>query len=338
MTVRSAWLLPNGQTREDTRLTPVGTFAPESETRTRDGVIPGGDPFAAAGAGAMALQIGVGRALVQGTDAQGAYPVANDAPAILTFADGDAQFARIDAVVVRVYDELFDTDGQNLARIEIIQGERAETPTAPTLPSACLRLWDVTIPAGASAGVGGIDWTAALADRRRYTVAVGAVVPRGAASDVGAYDGQYADHGGVLKRWSVTAGQWQTYRPPSDVQTATGAAVVTAASGWTLHNAQAVRVSGMITVRVQIERTGPDYGPASSDGNLADLAMFTVAAGWRPNGIYGVERMPTIVTDSYGDGAGYLTPNTGLFELVSWGPGATVVKNRWHRVMITYPA
>ncbi|MDQ0949338.1 hypothetical protein QFZ24_003261 [Streptomyces phaeochromogenes] len=219
MTVRTAWLLPNGQTREDTRLAPVGTYAPESEMRTRDGVLPGGNPFAATGAGAMDLQIGAGRAVVQGTDAQGAYPAANDAPVTLTFADGGAQFGRIDTVALRVYDQLFDVNGQNLARIEIIRGPETAPPlTAPAMPSACLRLWDVTVPAGASAGVGGINWSAALADRRRFTVAPGGIIPRGwGLSFDGAYDGQYRDNGGVLERWSATARAWQTYRAPVEV-------------------------------------------------------------------------------------------------------------------------
>ncbi|MFD8005858.1 hypothetical protein [Streptomyces mirabilis] len=214
MTVRSAWLLPLTQTREDTRLTPVGTFAPESEMRTRDGVIAGGNPFAATSAGAMSLQIGAGRALVQGTDAQGAYPVSVDAPAVLTFTDGEAQFARIDSVALRVYDQLFDQAGQNLATVEIIRGTGSATPTAPSMPSACLRLWDVTVPAGASAGVGGIPWSSALGDRRRFTSAYGGIIPRGyGLAFNGAYDGQYRDNGAGLERWDAAAGTWEAYPP-----------------------------------------------------------------------------------------------------------------------------
>lgn len=220
MTVRAAWLLPGGagqpgQTREDTRLAPVGTTTPAGELTSRPGVIPGGDPFAATGAGAMSLQIGVGRAAVQGTLAQGAYPVAVDAPEVVTFADGDALFGRIDTVVLRVYDGLFDTSGQTLAAVEVVAGTPSETPAAPPVGTAALPLWDVAIPAGASAGVGGIDWTRALTDRRRYTVAVGGIAPDGSSSDVGAYDGQYRDNGGLLERWNAAAQTWVIYRPPA---------------------------------------------------------------------------------------------------------------------------
>ncbi|QKW51683.1 hypothetical protein [Streptomyces buecherae] len=341
MTVRSGWLLTSGQTREDTRLVPVGTMVPEDPMRTRAGVIAGGDSLAATSAGPMQVQIGTGRAVVQGTDAQGAYPVAVTAPEVLTVTDGDALHPRIDIVALRVRDGLYDPDsaGQTLATIEIIQGQPTTPPQPPALPPATLPLWHVAVPAGTSAGTGGVPWSSALADRRRYTAAYGGIIPRGTAADAGPYDGAYADHGGTLMRWSASAGAWQVYRhPPAPPVTATGSAVAVAAPGWTLHNAQGVRTAGMITVRVQVERTGPDYGPAASDGNLVDLLMFTVRPEWRPHAIYGVERMPTIVTDSYGDGAGYLTPNSGAFELVSWGPGAKVVKERWHRVLMTYPA
>ncbi|MGW3711341.1 hypothetical protein ACWDN6_14485 [Streptomyces albogriseolus] len=218
MTVRAAWLLPGGtgpgQTREDTRLAPLGTMTPADELTTRPGVIPGGDPFAATDAGAMSLQIGVGRAAVQGTLAQGAYPVAVDAPEVVTFTDGNAQFARVDTVVLRIFDGLFDVSGQTAATVEIVEGAASATPAAPTLEPACLPLWDVAVPAGASAGVGGIDWGSALTDRRRYTAAVGGIVPHGALADAGAYDGQYADVDGVLFRWSAADTEWQIYQEP----------------------------------------------------------------------------------------------------------------------------
>ncbi|GHB98644.1 MULTISPECIES: hypothetical protein [Streptomyces rochei group] len=219
--MRSAWLLPGGpsepgQTREDTRLSPLGTYTPESELRTRSGVIAGGDPFAATGAGAMRLQIGVGRAVAQGTDAQGAYPVCLDAPVTVDFPDGDAQFTRIDSVAVRVYDGLYDVNGQTLATVERVPGEARAVPVPPDMPSGAVRLWDVTVPAGASAGVGGINWSTALADRRPFTAAYGGIIPRGWGLGFdGAYDGQYRDTGTGLERWSAAEGAWQAYPPPA---------------------------------------------------------------------------------------------------------------------------
>ncbi|MBK3635204.1 hypothetical protein JHN52_20165 [Streptomyces sp. MBT97] len=285
MSVRSAWLLPNGQTREDTRLTPVGTYAPESEMRTRDGVIAGGNPFAATSAGAMSVQIGTGRALVQGTDAQGAYPVSVDAPVTLTFTDGEAQFARIDSVAVRVYDQLFDQYGQNLATVEIIRGTGSATPTAPSMPSACLRLWDVTVPPGASAGTGGIPWSSALGDRRRFTSAYGGIIPRGyGLAFNGSYDGQYRDNGAGLERWNAAAGAWAQYpatptRPVVTAQAAdpplnqTGAFVDFTAAAWP-RLTFTVPPSGAVFVTIG--------GQVSNRTTTASTAWMT----WRATGAY----------------------------------------------------
>ncbi|MFE9450628.1 hypothetical protein [Streptomyces sp. NPDC006739] len=285
MSVRSAWLLPLTQTREDTRLSPTGTFAPESEIRTRDGVIAGGNPFAATGAGAMSLQIGVGRALVQGTDAQGAYPIALDAPEVVTFTDGNAQFARVDTVALRVYDQLFDTNGQNLARIEVFIGNPASPPVAPTLPAACLRLWDVTVPAGASAGVGGINWSSALADRRRFTTSYGGIIPQGYGTNfAGAYNGQYRDNGSGLDRWNAVAGAWQAYpptptRPLSTKQVTaaplntTGAYVDFTAAAWP-RIAFTVPPSGAVFVTIS--------GQVCNRSTSASTAWMT----WRATGAY----------------------------------------------------
>lgn len=321
MTVRAAWLLPGGtaqgQTREDTRLAPVGTWSPENEVRTRDGAVPGGNPFAATDAGAMSLQVGTGRAVVQGTNAQGAYPVAVDAPVTLTFDDGAALFDRIDTVCLRVYDGLFDVHGQTLAAVEIVPGVAAETPAAPTLEPACLPLWDVTVPAGASAGVGGIDWTAALADRRRFTVAVGGIIPAGGGlSYDGAYDGQYRDNGTGLDRWNAGAEAWEQYpatptRPVETAQAAepsystTGTYVDFSASAWpritfTVPPSGAVFVSigGQVSNRASTTSTGwltwratgaytEAYGPQnglSAQGGRVIASRRVYRSGLTPGG------------------------------------------------------
>lgn len=330
MTVRSAWLLPLGQTREDTRLAPVSPVAHETPIRVRDGVLPGGDPFAATGAAAMQLQIGAGRAYVQGTDAQGAYPVANDGPVTLTFGDGDAQFARIDSVVIRVLDALFDQEGQNLARIEVVVGAPNATPTAPTLDPACLRLWDVTVPAGASAGVGGINWGSALADRRRFTTAAGGIIPRGyGLSFAGAYDGQYRDNGSVLERWSATAGAWQTYRTPRRTESTTTGFVI--ASTYTLNSFAARRNpdAGVCSFVAEVSRKGAQLDVPAA-GNINDETIGTLPSGWRP-----IIDADISVSDGFGEGTARLS-TAGVITLRTWTGNGALRSDRSIRVSSTY--
>ncbi|MBT3157343.1 hypothetical protein KQH42_07355 [Streptomyces sp. CHA1] len=330
MTVRSAWLLPQGQTREDTRLAPVSPVTHESPIRVRDGVLPGGAPFAATGAGAMQLQIGAGRAYVQGTDAQGAYPIANDGPITLTFTDGDAQFGRIDAVVVRVLDALFDEEGQNLARIEIVEGEPDATPTAPTLPPASLRLWDVAVPAGTSAGVGGINWASALADRRRYTTAAGGIIPRGWGLGFdGAYDGQYRDNGSVLERWSAPAGEWQTYRAPRRTESTTTGFVVS--SGYTLTSFTARRNpdAGLCSFYLDVSRKGAQLDVPAA-GNVNDETVGTLPSGWRP-----IIDADLSVSDGYGEGTARLT-TSGVLTLRTWSGNGSLRNDRSIKASATF--
>ncbi|MFF7295304.1 hypothetical protein [Streptomyces sp. NPDC008265] len=223
MTVRAGWLLPEGQTREDTRLAPIGTMAPEGTLTTRDGVIAGGAGLSATGTSAMQVQISTGRAIVQGTSVQGAYPVSVTAPVTLTVPDGHAQHPRIDAVVLRVIDTLYETAQQDAVQLEIISGTPAASPAAPATPTTGIKLWEILVPAGTSAGTGGISWASALTDRRRYTSAYGGIIPRGySLSFSGGYVGQYRDTGSELERWTGTAWEpvvkpivWQTLPIPA---------------------------------------------------------------------------------------------------------------------------
>ncbi|GGW19859.1 hypothetical protein GCM10018980_25380 [Streptomyces capoamus] len=331
MTVRAAWLLagpPDGQTRTDTRLAPLGTFAPEGELTTRDGVIAGGAPLMATGAGAMQVQVGIGRALVQGTTAQGAYPVAVTVPETLTVGDGNAQYPRIDSIVLRVYDGLFDAQGKTAVALELVVGTAQPSPVEPNLPPSSLRLWSITVPAGASAGTGGINWASALADRRRFTASYGGIIPRGwGTSFTGAYDGQFRDVGGVLERWNATAGKWETYRPPRDVETiSTGA---TAASGYSVTQYNARRVGGVCSFTVEVVRTGTAIS-VPAGGNISDQNVATLPAGWRP--AYDVEGA---ASDGYGDGGARIATN-GVVTLRTWVPGGSIQSGRNIRISAAY--
>jgi hypothetical protein len=216
MTVRTSWLLDSGQTRQDIRLSPLGTFTPTSPLATRSGVVPGSADgtmrlggFLASGSG-MTVTVLPGRAVVQTSDLQGAYPVALTEPVTLTVPDGNPQ-PRIDLIVLRVYDNLFDAQGRDEATLELIVGTPASMPQPPATPPGALVLHQITVPAGASAGTGGIPWSTALSGQRTATVAVGGIVPVTTDTSPGSYPGQYRDAGGALQRWDGTT--WQPYPP-----------------------------------------------------------------------------------------------------------------------------
>ncbi|MEV8056569.1 hypothetical protein AB0P37_08580 [Streptomyces antimycoticus] len=149
------------------------------------------------------------------------------APETLTVADGNGTLPRKDAVMIRVYDGLYDTSGQTAVALEIVQGTPAATPTAPTATGTAEKLYEITVPAGASAGNGGVPWSTAVADRRRTTVAIGGINAGGWSSSwSGSYAGQYRDNAGTLERWNGTA--WT-----AALETSTAWIAPTLASGYT---------------------------------------------------------------------------------------------------------
>ncbi|MEU2057042.1 hypothetical protein [Streptomyces bungoensis] len=218
MNTRSAWLPLTGQTREDTRLTALGALTPTSPASTRSGVLPGSYDgrfrisgfWLAGNKGAMTAVVSSGRAVVQGAESRGAYPVTVVDEPTLTFADGDATNDRVDLVVLRVYDDAYDGSGRTEAAVEIVPGTPGSPATPPTAQGLALPLFQVKVPAGASAGHGGINWDTALTDLRTPTVSLGGILPATAGDTVaGAYPGQFRDLDGTLQRWDGT--DWTAY-------------------------------------------------------------------------------------------------------------------------------
>ncbi|MEU0298821.1 hypothetical protein ABZ252_05010 [Streptomyces sp. NPDC006175] len=223
MPVRSAWLVnrtetETGQSRADTRLSPVGTMAPSGALTTTSGVIPGstdGEYLMSAlyvfgeNAG-MKATVSPGRAVIQGRESAGAYPVVLTDYTEVTFGDGDASNPRIDLVVLRVYDAQADGGNRTEAVLEVVVGKAGATPEPPEVPEASLPLAHVTVPAGASVGTGGIPWADAVYDLRVSTVAVGGILADSWNRDTpGGYPGQYRDTSSTLQRWDGT--RWTSY-------------------------------------------------------------------------------------------------------------------------------
>ncbi|MGW1998157.1 hypothetical protein [Embleya sp. NPDC001921] len=222
MSTRAAWLLPrtvsDGQTREDTRLALSGAMTPTGALTSRSGVIPGGG-WDLVGVSAMQCKITTGRAFVQGTTAQGAYPVATNADETFTLSAGHATNPRIDLFVLRIYDNFIDASGSTVAVIEKREGTPAAVPTVPSVPAASIPLWEVRVPAGVSTGNGGVQsnpgWSAARTSRLIPTVAVGGIMPQGGPSWSGSYVGQYRHTPTGLEWWDGSAwktqGEWTSY-------------------------------------------------------------------------------------------------------------------------------
>ncbi|WP_137993964.1 hypothetical protein [Streptomyces vilmorinianum] len=220
MPVRSGWLTPTGQTRQNTRITALGATTPVNPLASRSGILPGtyDGKYRVGGlwmgsSGPMTATVYHGRAVIQGRTTDGSYPVALDEDITITFGDGDPLNPRIDLVVLRVYDNDADALGKYEAGIEIIKGEAAPAPVPPTVPDRSLVLFTVKVKAGASAGTGGIDWAGGAAtDLRTTLVSAGGILPvYNNAGVPGAYPGQYQDNDNAhfLQRWDGTA--WVAY-------------------------------------------------------------------------------------------------------------------------------
>ncbi|MFI9613189.1 hypothetical protein ACIHCM_16200 [Streptomyces sp. NPDC052023] len=269
MNLRSSWVTETGQTREDTRLTQLGATTPSNPLEVRSGILPGSydgqyrvSGFWLEGAGGtMQAILHEGRAVIQADSNQGAYPVTLPETLGLTFADGDASNSRVDLVVLRIYDDLYDDSGFTKAAVEIIRGTPAVTPADPALPDIALPVYRVTVRAGTSAGTGGINWNDDVEDLRTSVVAIGGILPAYGDTGNGAYPGQYRDSGGSLQRWDGSA--WVSY--PSALGGIAPAGTVTTASytGQYRDSSAGVlqRWNGSAWVSYQQVPTWTDYTP-----------------------------------------------------------------------------
>ena len=159
-------LVPNG--------TPLGA---------RSGLRPDGGGTVAVTAGSMQVTVDPFAAWIDGTasDAQAGYPFLSDAVVTLAVDPGDATQARVDTVVARVQDNAYDAGGATVATVELVKG----TPGAgvPLLPANTIALRDVNVPAGASAGTGGLSSSNLGADRRKYISSLGGILPVASATE-----------------------------------------------------------------------------------------------------------------------------------------------------------
>ena len=294
MNLRSSWVAETGQTREDTRLTQIGATTPANPLEVRSGILPGSYDgqyrmsgfWMEGGAGTMTATVHEGRAVIQADSNQGAYPVALAEQMNLTFADGDAVYDRIDVVVLRIYDRLYDNTGFTKAAVEIVKGTPAATPAAPALPDIALPVYRVLVPRGRSAGNGGISWNTDVTDLRTPVVALGGILPVYGDTGNGAYPGQYRDSGGALQRWDGSA--WVSY--PSALGGIAPAGTVTTASYTGQYrdssDGRLQRWNGSTWVSYQPVPTWTDYTPVwgAESGTAPAIGNGTLAGSYARTG------------------------------------------------------
>ncbi|MEV4941230.1 hypothetical protein [Streptomyces zaomyceticus] len=375
MALRSGWLPPTGQTRVTTRLTALGATTPVNPLASRSGILPGAvdgkyrvSGFKMTDSGPMSATVYAGRAVVQGPNAQGAYPVTLDADTVLTFGDGDPVNPRIDLVVLRVYDDEFDNQTRSEAALEIVRGEPKALPTSPGAPALSLPLFSVRVEKQTSAGTGGIAWSTAITDLRTTLVGVGGILPvYNNAGVPGSYPGQYQDNDNAhyLQRWDgngwvaypkeiggiapggtiSTGGYTGQFRENNGVlqrwngntwanyqppvEVETTSSGVTPLANWTVVSFSARRSRGLATVLVTVTRNGANVN-AESAGNITDEPLCTLPAGWRPAFDYEAS-----ACDGFGSGGAYISAG-GQVNLRTWSSNGALVAGRNIRVSATY--
>ncbi|MBB2909329.1 hypothetical protein FHS43_000575 [Streptosporangium becharense] len=209
MTIRTLGLASGATSLQDHRLT-LGVFmGPGASVLERRGGLYY-SPGAADLVGVSALQATVSSfvAIVDGTSnaLQGQIVVVVDANETLTFAAGEPAVARTDRVVVQVRDTTYDASGATDARVVIVKGNTT-TGAANPVPASSLLLWEVVVPAGASA----ITFASARVDRRQWTatplrIPVNSQTERNALPNVPGLEVTRLDTGDVEQWWG---GAWR---------------------------------------------------------------------------------------------------------------------------------
>lgn len=251
---------------------------------TRTGLRPDNGGAVAIVAGSMDVQVSPFLGWLSGgtSVAQGGYPFVLDATKTLTLDAGDASQARTDTIAAVVRDDAFDTSGATEAVVEVVKG----TPGAgaPALPATALPLRDVIVPAGASAGTGGLSGSDLGADRREWLAAAGGILRVSGAT---ARDALPAVAGAAVYREDTDRVEvhdgtgWQTYAPLRDSGWQSGN--ITAASGFAINDARVRKVGELVQVEVYLQLTTTQtYGAGS--GAIADVTLANIPVEYAPSG------------------------------------------------------
>jgi hypothetical protein len=160
----------------DHRMLNSALLVQDGNTGTRSGIFHGPSNGSLSTVSAMVARIAPLRCVINNSisNVLGPYVVVSDANVDITFDNGEASVTRTDRIIVRVRDDVNDGSGSTAGSVEYLKGQASGAATA--LPNNSLLLFEVNVPAGASAGGGGINFGAATTDFRTHTVANGGVI------------------------------------------------------------------------------------------------------------------------------------------------------------------
>lgn len=175
MTIRVLAVGNNNVNQADHRSLVASFAQPNSGTTHKSGLFPTNSAADITNVSAMQVKVGPFKAIVPNTNSVGSYLVQSDADITLTFDAGEAAVARTDRIIVRVYNNAADGSGRDEAVVEYLKGQSSGSASA--LPASSLLLFEFPVPAGASAGTGGINFTGIVQDKRLYTTASGGIIP-----------------------------------------------------------------------------------------------------------------------------------------------------------------
>lgn len=179
----------------------------------RGGIVPYPGSADLTSAGGMIGRISSFVGWVDGTTsaAQAGYPFVSDANVDLPFDNGEAGNSRIDRVVAQIRDNAYDASGSTDARVRIVKGQAGGAANA--VPASSELLWEVTVPAGASTGSGGINFSTQRSDKRRWTSGQGgALLIKDGTEEASLtpHEGQmiYRTDAKALRVYHLTGWQW----------------------------------------------------------------------------------------------------------------------------------
>lgn len=168
-----------------------GALLAQDTSGVQSGVIPGLNVGNWSTVSAMVLRVAPVKVVINNgvSNALGPYVLVSDANVDITFDAGQPAVDRVDRVIARVYDDTNDGSGSTTGSIYYLKGQTGGSAT--TLPTNSILLYEVTVPAGASSGTGGINFTTQTVDKRNYTTAAGGIIPAVGTDEMNAIGNPY---------------------------------------------------------------------------------------------------------------------------------------------------